>query len=296
MPRIAKSPITVRPTLIVGLGGTGELVCRVLQAYIAELLGSIPPFVRFLKLDTDTPEPGGPVPANLKDHINLFHYMHLGAVVRDYADYPERHPHLAWLKGLRLDASFADHGCEGIPRLGRLVFVHLREKIIHPAVSARLSDLRQSTELIGMGQLDQFRVEPGGAPVVHIASSVCGGTGAGMLIDMAYGLRWWSSESFDRPAEIVAHLMLPEAFRMTNDWQRQKLEANAAATLSGIRDVPSNAATTKATKHIAEAKPSAPAKAPSIGLSPYPCSSLPLLPLVLFLHHYTQRIPLYPNL
>ena len=184
--RISNSPIMVRPTLIVGLGGTGVLICQWVEKYIKDLLGFVPPFIRFLKLDTDAMEEGGPADTNQSDFINLFHYMDVGDVVRDYDAHPEFHPHLDWLRTFRLDASFADYGCQGIPRLGRLVFVELRERVIHEAVAARFSDLRASTERIGKGELAQFHVAPGGAPAVHIASSVCGGTGAGMLIDMAW--------------------------------------------------------------------------------------------------------------
>ncbi len=230
---ISNSPIMVRPTLIVGLGGTGVLICRWVEKYIKDLLGFVPPFIRFLKLDTDAMEEGGPADSSQSDFINLFHYMDVGEVVRDYAAHPEFHPHLDWLRTFRLDAAFADYGCQGIPRLGRLVFVELRDTVIHEAVATRFSDLRASTQKVMESDLAQFVVAPDGAPAVHIASSVCGGTGAGMLIDMAYNLRWWSRESFPRSAEIIGHLMLPEAFTV-DPMLHPKLQAVAAATLEQI--------------------------------------------------------------
>ncbi|HLU46545.1 MAG TPA: tubulin-like doman-containing protein, partial [Planctomycetota bacterium] len=158
--------------------------------------------------------------------------MDLGSVVRDFDARPELHPHLDWLEGLRLDSSFADFGCQGIPRLGRLVFVELRS-MIHEAVKARFSDLRTSTQKVIANDRNEFVVAPDGAPAVHVCSSICGGTGAGLLIDMAYNLRWWSRESFPRRAEIIGHLMLPEAFPV-DPRLRLKLEAVAAATLEEI--------------------------------------------------------------
>jgi len=231
--RLSNSPIVVRPTLIVGLGGTGVLVCQWAEHYIRELFGHVPSFIRFLKLDTDACDDGGPPEGILSDFINLFHYVDVGEVVRDNASYPEFHPHLDWMRGFREDATFADYGCQGIPRLGRLVFFELRETVIHEAVATRFSSLRTSTQQIVEEQPDQFILAADGAPAVHIASSVCGGTGAGMLIDMAYNLRWWSRESFPKPAEVIGHLLLPDAFRV-DPMLRPKLEATASATLDQI--------------------------------------------------------------
>lgn len=234
--RINNGFIMVRPTLVVGLGGTGVLVCQWLERYVRDLFDNrIPPFIRFLKLDTDALEEGGPPDASLADFYNLFQDLDIGAVVRDCAKYPELHPHLDWFTPLRdkLDAVFADYGCQGIPRLGRLVFTELRERIIHQAVSARFGELSAAVQQDMKGDMGQFKLIPGGAPAVHIAASVCGGTGAGMLIDIAYNLRWWSRETFRRSAEIIGHLMLPEAF-MINPVLQPKLRAVAAATLEQI--------------------------------------------------------------
>lgn len=233
--RISDNPITVRPTLIVGLGGTGTLVCQWLEEFIRNMLGAVPPFIRFLKLDTDVLEEGGPAGATRADFINLFQSLDIGAVVRDCVKYPDFHPHLDWFKPLadKLDAVFADYGCQGIPRLGRLVFAELRETVIHQAVSTRFSDLRAASQIDMKGDMAQFEVSPGGAPAVHIAASVCGGTGAGLLIDMAYNLRWWSREAFPRSAEIIGHLVLPEAF-VIDPILYPKLRAVAAATLEQI--------------------------------------------------------------
>lgn len=230
---ISERPVMVRPTLIVGLGGTGILMCRWVEQYIRELLGNVPSFIRFLKLDTDALEEGGPTTAGQSDFINLFHYMDMGAVVRDYHANPHLHPHLDWLRGLRLDAAFADYGCQGIPRLGRLAFAELRDTIIHEAVQTRFGDIRTACQRLQETESGNFVLAPDGAPAVHILSSVCGGTGAGMLIDMAYNARWWSRDSFPRSAEVIGHLVLPEAFQV-DPMLTPKLDAVAGATLEQI--------------------------------------------------------------
>ena len=232
---ISEQPIAVRPTLIVGLGGTGVLVCQWVEHLIRELLdGILPPFIRFLKLDTDNIEDGGPSRATQMDFINLFHHLNVGEVVRDWDTRPRLHPHLGWLRGYRLDSATAAYGCQGVPRMGRLVFVELRDSVIRKAAAARFSAIRTSTQqrtVTVAGQ--QFTIAPECSPAIHITSSVCGGTGAGMLIDAAYNLRWWSRYSFGRVADVIGHLVLPEAFSVDPRVQ-PKLEAVAGALLEQI--------------------------------------------------------------
>ena len=230
---MTEKPVEVRPTLVVGLGGTGVLVCCWLEHYIRKLTGgSVPPFIRFLKLDTDAVEEGGPLGGGLADFVNLFHYLDLGEVVRDARRHPALHPHLDWLRELKLNAAFAEYGCKGIPRLGRVVFMELQSKI-QELVNARFNDLYQSREKVMTSGDRRYTFGPGDGPVVHFASSVCGGTGAGMLIDMAYGVQRWSQPIFRKQADVVAHLVLPEAFAVKAA-VKSKLDAVAGATLEQL--------------------------------------------------------------
>ena len=225
--------LAVRPTLVLGLGGTGVLACRWVEEYVRRRVGHVPPFLRFLQLDTDVPVWGGPPNASTADHLNLLKGRDLAAVCLDYAAHPTRHPHLAWMRHEGLEWGIRNNMHMPGPHLGRLAFVELREAVVRPAVMARFHALG-AAPLAGppRGQA-RFAMGHGAPPIVHMVCSVCGGTGAGMLLDAAYAVRWWSRECFPRQAEVVAHLVLPEAFRL-DPLLRGKLEAWAATMLEQI--------------------------------------------------------------
>ncbi len=234
---ISDRPIEVRPTLIVGAGGTGVLILRRTYSLIKELLGAIPPFIKFLAFDTAAQEECDAEELPAADFFNLRRHLELGEVVRDFNRAPSLHPHLAWLRDTQLDSAIASNGCQGFSRLGRVVFFELRDTVIHREVAARFDALNSATladEIEAFGLRNQFLLATGSAPLVIIGGSVCGGTGSGLLIDLGYNLRWWSNEVFHRPADIVAHLMLPEAFAVDAARIRDKLRAVALATLEQI--------------------------------------------------------------
>ena len=224
--------IAVNPTLVAGLGGTGSMIATRAAEFTREACGGEVPFVRYLKLDTDDFE-GDLSGDAADDFINLQDHMNLEEVVQDFFAGEHRYPHLRWLRGLRRDGSLTKYGCRGIPRLGRLVFSHVREKAIRPAVEARFHQLHDNRSSRLTGRMERFSVSSAGAPVVHVASSVCGGTGAGLLIDFAYNVQMWSEEMFGERAEIIAHLMLPDAFNVA-PFLRTKLQAVAGVTLQQL--------------------------------------------------------------
>src|SRR3954462_2975951 len=83
---ISKDPIAVRPTLVVGIGGTGVLICRNAREAIRQLLGEIPPFVKFVGFDTDEQEEAKVPKLDEVDFFNLFStpYLQLAEVMRGY--------------------------------------------------------------------------------------------------------------------------------------------------------------------------------------------------------------------
>lgn len=237
--RISSNPIVVRPTLVVGLGGTGVLICRHAWDATRKLLGEILPFLKFVGLDTDEQEEAKVPKLDATDFYNLFNtpYLQLAEVLRGFDANPDFYPHLQWLRGMKLDSAYVGHGCQGLSRLGRVVLFQVLNSVIRPDVVARYEALNSTTladQTAAFPPKDQFALARIKDPVIHIAASVCGGTGSGMLLDMAYCLRRWANDVFGRTADIVAHLMLPEAFSIRSDRIKDKLRAVAATTLEQI--------------------------------------------------------------
>jgi hypothetical protein len=66
---------------------------------------------------------------------------------------------------------------------------------------------------------------------IHVISSVCGGTGSGMLLDLVYNLHWWAGRLTDG-VRVDGHLVLPEAFNVVGS--KDKLRKNGYATLAEL--------------------------------------------------------------
>jgi hypothetical protein len=230
-------PVEVQPTLIVGVGGTGTLICQWLYHHLLELFGAIPPFVRIIAFDTDAQEEGAPRKLPEADFFNLFNSLQVGEVIRDFKRAPLLHDHLDWLGDMKLDAAIVTRGCQGLSRLGRVVFFELRDRIIRREVVARFDALNSNAldrQLAAFEPKNQFTLAIGAAPTIHLCASVCGGTGSGLLLDLAYNIRDWANEVFHKPADVVAHLVLPEAFPVDAARIRDKLRAVTLATLEQI--------------------------------------------------------------
>jgi serine/threonine protein kinase len=233
------SPVKVRPTLVVGIGGIGALICQSVQALTRELLGDAPPFMKFLVLDTDVPEAGGPGRERLADteFVNLFRHLDSYDLHRRLDLASETRSRLARHGPRNRDATSIAHGYYSSGRAARSAFLEFLERAVRPA-AVRLFDslnnpyLAQQTE--ALEPRSQFLLEEGRSPRVHIAASLCGGTSSGLLLDLTYSLRSWSNEVFCEPAEIVSHLVLPEAFPTHSPEHRDRLWAAAYTTLEQI--------------------------------------------------------------
>lgn len=229
--RIAKpgSTLPVRRTLIIGLGGTGCAALQWINELLRELYGNIPPFIKLLALDSDMLDPVRKVrhPFPRSDFYNLFESIRVGDIIRDYSRYPEFHPALKILEGLKLPAAIVERGCQGLSRLGRVVFFETWERVIRRAVSERFRALNKNSlaaEVASLPPVGQHQLTAE-VPVVHMIGSVCGGTGSGMFLDMAYGMKEVGEATFNCKPEVYAHMLLPEAFHIETVPIMEKLRA-----------------------------------------------------------------------
>lgn len=182
-------PTDLRPTLIIGLGGTGKKVLTRLRALYQLYFGDVPrERVRLLELDID---PAREI-ARLDDQeveLREDEKIDLGDVpahqiIEDVRK--GKHPPLQnWLhKDIRLMEMNLRRGGQQIRQLGRLAFVWHAE----PTVDTQ--NLRDKFEKViaSLTRLEVVSTEPL-AIQIFVVSSLCGGTGSGMFIDVAYMLR-----------------------------------------------------------------------------------------------------------
>lgn len=232
--------IVARPTVLLGLGGTGLHVLYRVRRRIIDRYGSHDaiPILRFLWVDTDPAmearirsDAGIPgdqsfqdaemVNAGIPDATMLYEGIERG-----------NYPHYAsWfsLGQLRTETNVSE-GAGTIRQLGRVAFTYhyaeVQEKLHVAARTACTDQARQrSAEVLETPTADGLRI--------ILCSSVAGGTGAGMFLDAAYlAQRLAGLSGVGAPLEVTGILTLPGAFVEAKGQDRR--EANAYAALKEL--------------------------------------------------------------
>lgn len=213
-----------RPAIVIGLGGTGQWVMTYLKKELLELgNGQMPPGVKLLCFDT-TSQPtaaagkkGGraeeeeEVRAGAVELTPNIEFFPIGDNVMQLASEISggQHPHMQWFParsylGKLPPAAFnTKEGSGQIRHMGR---ISLFRDVSATAKSEVLSRLRDAIQ--GMqGDVSRDRQLE-----IIIISSLAGGTGAGMLIDMALLVRAQAQALVQRNYVVRGFFLLPRAF------------------------------------------------------------------------------------
>jgi hypothetical protein len=222
------------PALVVGLGGLGGDVLRQLRKALRKRGPSAGvPHIRLLHLDTD-PEavgkaaPGEPDAVLSPDEVLVTRFLRPAHYLKRQK---ERQELEQWLPLTALTRVPRDQVTAGGWRaLGRLAFVsnyaavaaRLREELDACVAPAALAEADRET---GLG-LRTTR------PRAYVVTSLVGGTGGGMFLDVAYALRRLFHRRGYPRAEVVGLFLLPGADRGADS---ARAVVNAYAALTELR-------------------------------------------------------------
>lgn len=198
--------IRMRKTIIVGLGGTGIGAVLNMKREFQDHFSEVPPIVQIVCFDTDT------IDLEMRDSVgqpvelvgNEFVYLKLSdpqAVLDTFEEVRSEFP----MGKVRLRALLT--GAGQVRARGRLALlanaglVHRNLKHAHEMVTAAESAdwIRESS---------QFDLSTDPCVTVYIVSSLAGGTGAGVFLDIAYQCR----EILDRNDRVIGVFLLPPIF------------------------------------------------------------------------------------
>ncbi len=177
-----------RPTIFVGMGGLAAKTLQTLHRHLVNRFGplSAVPALQFLFLETDAETLKTVTEADLQTPLSNDSAIFLP--LRQAADYRrESGNHLQWLSRRWIYNIPRSAQTQSFRPLGRLAFVDHLDRVlerlsqtIKAAVDrGALATSAQSTGL-------PFQEAP---PRVFLVSSISGGTGSGMVIDVAYAVR-----------------------------------------------------------------------------------------------------------
>jgi serine/threonine protein kinase len=204
---VPEDALGLRPTLIVGVGGTAAWTLRRLRARLQERFGSLSdlPTVQMLLLDTDSKDLAAA--AGGDDRSGLDPRDTLLLPLRKPQDYRnESRDMLRWLSRRWLFNIPRSLQTEGLRPLGRLAFVDQAEECFK---RVRLALERMTTdEALATAHAATGAPIRNAQPRVFLLANIAGGAGGGMALDLMFALRGiLASQGFDEfgLCSILAH-------------------------------------------------------------------------------------------
>ena len=177
---------SLQPMLVVGLGGTARLVTNQLGRRLADRFGDLQklPAWKLLTADTDPNDVASDAAAERAPAIGEFMAMPL----RRPEDYRRGSTKLlSWMSRRWLYNIPRSLETEGLRPLGRLALVDHAEQFVQ-RLNTALDAITTATAI--EASATQSGLPAGNnIPRVMLAASICGGTGGGMALDVAYLLR-----------------------------------------------------------------------------------------------------------
>lgn len=185
---LTPADVDYRPTIFIGIGGLAALTLQSLQRKLLDRFGDLrsAPALQFLLFDTDAETlqqvTEGEGPALLNNDAAIFLPLRQPSEYRrDSAN------HLQWLSRRWIFNIPRSLQTQGFRPLGRLAFADHSQRVaerIERTISAAVDpdSLAASAQRTGL----PFHEGP---PRVFIVSSISGGTGSGMVLDVAYLVR-----------------------------------------------------------------------------------------------------------
>lgn len=230
---------TIYPTLVIGIGGTGTNVARYvkrrfLRTWSDDEVDDLPSVLQILAVDT---EPLVNKPDEEPLYFHEFAFLGKYDATRLVQNRANHAPYLDWWKWNSGDIplGYIHNGAKQLRPIGRLSF--FRNYVTFKTLL--VDKLTAMTEDPGIQE-----VQNRGFPVatdhrlIYIISSLCGGTGAGMVLDVAHCVRHYAGAN----TTIVGIFMLPSVFEKSvrSDLQRRRIQANAYAALKELNHFHTN--------------------------------------------------------
>ena len=210
------------PTIVIGLGGTGLKTVVSLKRKIHKDAGAL---LKFLCIDSDKNEV-------LINELEPDEYLNVSvpgvsSIVGNLRSESAEFIRPWFPSNLNFKVVSGDEGAKQFRPMGRVYLFRNVDKVFNAIdmatkqLRAKFADVKIASKTIN----------------VYLISSTCGGTGSGMLLDVAYIVRKVIEEENAVPALIKGILFLPTAFHpfpISDEAEKKHIFANGYATLKEI--------------------------------------------------------------
>ncbi|MBK6538230.1 MAG: tubulin-like doman-containing protein [Ignavibacteria bacterium] len=222
------------PTILIGLGGTGKEVLLRIRRQFVEKYGAITefPIISYLYIDTDNAPSEESGIARERDYLineidfqpseKIFHPVNPS----DYIYRIQDVPHIKeWLSttGEIAKLGTMNTGAGQIRPAARLAFFHNYDEIVSKltAAKSRITDSRSINQVKDIHKIKNVNTDKIN---VYVITSVSGGTGSGMMLDMGFLIR----SIFRNQAVSTCYVVLPKIFQ---SYGKERVFANGYAAL-----------------------------------------------------------------
>jgi hypothetical protein len=216
-----------RPTLIIGLGGTGHEVLVRLKAKLLDTFGE-DAFKVVKLLSFDTADEPLQATTSRGEQVRLGRNTELVSIsnvpVADLITHIDRHPTIKNWIPKNLPVTSINAGARMVRPLGRVALFH-HYNVIKAQLQKAIEQLRNISIV---GRLGSVSASESQVMNVFVICSLSGGTGSGTFIDMAYMARKICENNGVKDVYLNGMLVLPEAFAAVRD---DRIRVNAYAAL-----------------------------------------------------------------
>ena len=219
-----------RPTLYIGVGSTGNKIIQKIKTQLVSRYGSMEnlPSFRLHAIDSDREAINEIVrsstcPLDRKEIIET-------PLKKPEAYRTQKKSHLNWLSRRWIYNIPRSLQTEGLRPLGRLAYSDNFDQIYN-TIEESIREISKAENLATTA--DTLDIDPGSlTPRIFVVSSISGGIGSGMVLDLAYSLRLLMHESGHQPDSVVG-IMLHSTYQRLRDPGLSS--ANAFAFLTELR-------------------------------------------------------------
>ena len=192
---------TIYPTLVIGVGGMGTNTVRAAKRRFRMAWGGdkLPGMIQLMALDTE------PL-VNRLDQEPLFadEFAYMGKFdATRLVDNIDNHPEIGrWWNYPSIPLGYIHNGAKQLRPIGRLSFFRN-----YVTFKRQLENKYAALDKIRDMEMAQNRGFPvmGNYQLVYIVSSLCGGTGGGMILDVAHAVRATGGKSCSGLSRAMCH-------------------------------------------------------------------------------------------
>ena len=215
----------IKRCLYVGLGGTGMNALLHTKKMFVDTYGEVPPMIGFLGIDTDGGAYKKSLMTNKGDEVTLSPMEQLPILVkRARPIYEVNKESFSWIAEDNLYAlTSMELGAGQVRSNGRFAFT-----VNYDDVSRKVETLLAQITNAHIITNDKYELL-GTNTEIHLVFSVCGGTGCGTFINMAYLLHEKAPE-----CKITAYAVLPDVFKHMSNAGMAKVAPNAYGAIEDL--------------------------------------------------------------